>query len=254
MNRRPWELWALAGFYAGTTLSLPLQVMAQYGHAPWEFWAVVTKLAPMNFAVMALGFACSWAAVAASRWILALAPAFLAVVAWNNWLFTAVDANVSGLAASIATLVAFAGQVPLLRPSPIHLLRDPSNRWWLTAPRRRLRLLTLLSPVSGGDLRARAYDVSATGAYFALEDARWTQPGGSPVHPTQVGLAPGTRCTLRLTLDQGRTILCAAQVVRSGAARGHYPGGFAVQFLDLARGDRRSLERLIQLRGEPHPA
>jgi hypothetical protein len=253
MKQRPWEIWILVGFYAGTAISLPLQVMVQYGHAPWEISAIATKLAPLNWVIFGLAVACAWSAYAASRALVVFAPIFLAAVAWNNWLFTEVDANLTGLTTSAATLLAFLSQIPLLRPRPLSLLQEPGRRWWLTAPRRKLKLLSLLSPVTGGDLRARAFDVSATGAFFAIEDARWAMPTGNG-HGTAVGLAPGTRCNLRMTLDQGRTIQCAAQVVRNTRGTGNYPTGFAVKFLDLASGDRRALENLLQTRGEAYAA
>jgi hypothetical protein len=242
MKQRALELKVLAAFLISMAVGFPIQIMLQYEHGPTELLAIGSKLTPLNWAVILLALVTAATAIEASRWIIVSAPAMIAAIAWNNSLFALVDANYTGFTASSGTLAVLLAHGVLLRPAPIKLLINPHLRWWRAASRLRVQMKTSIHPVTGGDITARAYDVSVSGAFYSLDHVRWLTPSGTTI-PNQI--VPGVRCALRLDLDRYQTIYCSGQIVRKTEPKGDKPAGFAVQFIGMSPGDRRKLGRFL---------
>ncbi|MCM2323843.1 MAG: PilZ domain-containing protein [Oligoflexia bacterium] len=238
MFRRPRQFEVLAMVLLLVAVSLPLQVMTAYGFQQPELAQIFSGLAPLNWAVMACAGLHAVLLLAASRLVFFTAPLFVALVAWNNWVVAAVGLNASTVLSGLATLGAVALHLPLLADAPRRILLNPRLRWWRTARRRRARVSAVVRPVLGGEIRTSTFDVSVGGAFIALEHVF---APGIPLHY----LREGSRCSIRLVLNQIQVVQCAAEIVRRVNARGSYPEGFAVRFVCLEGFQRKMLKEFV---------
>ncbi|MGE0616313.1 MAG: PilZ domain-containing protein [Bacteriovoracia bacterium] len=247
MKRKPKIFLFMSAVFAAVGLSLPLQVMLAFGHPPTELTEILAKLTPMNWIVMSVSFANALLAYHASPALKYAGPLFVFVVGWNNWLVSEYFALTSDPAedprwlwAFISTLLAALSVCALfLRDAGLALL-EPTLRWWRISPRKLLAVAAHVRQVTGPSINTRTYDVSKSGAFFAFEE-------GVDENRRQVSLGQiqvGSRCSVRLALDQLRTIQCAAEVVRKAEPNGKYPGGFAVRFVGLSLKDQGVLTQL----------
>jgi hypothetical protein len=246
MKKRPKVFTGLAIALFMIAGSFPIQIMVMFGTTPLEFGAIVHKLSPLNWIVLGLAISLGVLLMRASRWVLVVAPAFLVTMAWNNWLVSEVDVDVSATMTLLATGVVFLAFASLFTKSARNILANQALRWWLTPPRRRMSVKTRVCPVVGGELISTTFDLSTNGTFISLRDASWAPAKGASLKNLDVG----NHCSLRLVLDQLRVLTCTGEVVRQSAARGHYPSGFAVRFVGLNKRQKQMLSEYIQTQME----
>lgn len=248
MRERPMELSYFAAIFIAIAISFPMQVMLAYGHSPFEIAAIVTKLAPLNWLVICICLIHAYLLFQASPLALLTAVLFTAATIWNNWVVAAAGLNYSGIFIAIATVGAALIHLPLLRQDMLRLFLNPQLRWWRTPRRVKTEIKTTVRPVvDGEEIGIKAFDVSTGGAFLPVGG---TVPGLS--HQLfQKPLKVGARCSIRLHLDQLHAIQVRAEVVRHAIARGDYPAGFAIRFIDL---DRKQHQILSQFLGKAEKA
>jgi hypothetical protein len=178
----------------------------------------------------------------ASPWVVVTAPVFIVAVGWNNWLVAMTGVNFSIPTAIAALLGTIALHGLLLTERARKVLKNPSLRWWRSLPRARVAIRVVVCPVLGGQLQAATFDLSEGGAFIEAQHAHWNSGGTS----ASAGLQVGGRCTIRLTLGQLQVLSCSAEIVRQAPARGNYPGGFAVRFINLDQEQKRVLQQFLK--------
>jgi hypothetical protein len=231
MKSRPRELTWAAFFLIATALSFPIQIMMLYGHRPNEFLAIATKLAPLNWAVMALCLLSSGLILRASRWAVVSFVPLVLTVAWNNWLVGTANLDYSPWTTHWATLGFVACLLPVAGVRVRKLIRAPEDRWWLTPTRFRVEIPIRIKLMSkgGAEFYAKTFDLSEGGAFIpGLQGARFRN-------------LVGTQCYVSMTLRGYRILQCRAEVVRWGEGGGDYPAGVALRFLGHSAADRRML-------------
>ncbi|HUP55937.1 MAG TPA: PilZ domain-containing protein [Bdellovibrionota bacterium] len=237
MRRRPLSLTLLSALVAGIAISLPIQIMIRFEIPITEPAAIADKLAPLNWFVMILGAALAGLLYRAAPSARVLAPVFLAILTWNNWLVAHLDPDLDSDLVVIGTVAVYACVAVLLLPPVRKLLMNPTMRWWLTPPRKKLSVHARVAPLENGEaigaLDAFTYDLSEGGVFIKLPD---------------VALAPpiGAVCTVRLDLALDRTVRGVARVVRHAQAQGQYPAGFAVEFEQLPGANLLKLRDVIR--------
>jgi hypothetical protein len=242
MRQRPKEFVFLALMLLIIAASLPIQVMLLYQHTPLEFGDTAAKLAPLNWIVMLLALANAYLVYAASPWVMLSAPLFIASVTWNNYLVADAALNFSPVTAVFAILGTIALHSALLTEKARKILRNPTLRWWRSVTRNQVSVRALVCPVMGCELQSSTFDISLGGAFISSAPTNW-KPSQSAPHRT---IEVGSRCSIRLMLDQFRVVTCNAEVVRQTAPRGHYPGGFAVRFVNLDPRQKKMLATFLK--------
>ncbi len=245
MKQKPKEFLFLALVLLVIGISLPVQVMILFEHSPLEVGAGMSKLAPLNWAVMVLALLNSALVYAASPWVILTAPLFIGAVGWNNWLVAETGVNFSAPTAIAALVGTIALHGLLLTEKARKVLRNPSLRWWRSLPRRKVAVRVMVCPVLGGQLQSATFDLSMGGAFIEAGHANWTSAGAGTAGAA-AGLSVGSRCTIRLTLNQLNVLNCSAEVVRQAPARGNYPGGFAVRFINLDNEQKKALASFLR--------
>jgi hypothetical protein len=242
MRQRPKEFVFLAMVLLLIAVSLPIQVMMLYQNSPFEISDTISKLAPLNWVVMILALVNAALVYSASPWVMLTAPLFIMVVIWNNYLVADAALNFSPVTAVVAIMGTAALHGALLTEKARKILKNPTLRWWRSAPRKQISVRALVTPVMGGELQSMTFDISMGGAFISAASTGW-KPSQSAPHQT---IEVGSRCAIRLMLDQFRVVTCSAEVVRQTEPRGHYPGGFAVRFVNLDPQQRKILATYLK--------
>jgi hypothetical protein len=239
MKKRPTLLTILSLLVFGIAISFPIQIMVRFGIPPTEPGAVADKLAPLNWFSMAIGLILSGLIMRASALARLLAPVFILIIAWNNWLVANLDTAQNGDIALLGTLLVLTAMSVLLLPEIRRVMTHPNLRWWLTPPRKKVELATRVRPSQGGaELRAHTFDLSEGGVFIALD------PGA--LNPRTMRTLPvGSHCAVTVDLPEHR-ISSIARVVRHAEARGTYPSGFAVTFENMQSEDRARLRQFMK--------
>lgn len=241
MRRKPRELLYLSIFFATVAASFPIQVMVSYGYSPLELGAILNGLAPLNWAVIFIALGHAWLLYQASQWVLFTSVLFLLTVFWNNWIVAGSGMNASAIAVTVSSLGAILAHLPLLKAEIRRTLLNPNLQWWNTPPRKKACVRAIIRPVLGGELRTRTFDVSSGGIFITLDGAAWTPGKNMPLRQLQ----EGSRCSVRLMIDQLHIVNCGAVVVRRTPARGAYPAGYGIKFVCMDREQQKILESFM---------
>lgn len=231
MQSRPKILPVVMVLLFAVALSMPLQVMWLYGH-PWsEMDAVLHKLTWMNWLVIAGAMLTGVLVFSASGWARFAVPALIVLVGVNNMFVGYFATDYSFLTATLGTLGFMALTLPLYRPQVRELFMHPEKRWWLVKHRRRQNVPIFVGGSRQVKLRGETFDISESGAFVPLE---------------AVGLGVDEQVSVCLTLGTLQQIRCDARVVRrTPKAKGTYPAGVGLHFINLDWWQRRELKRYL---------
>lgn len=235
MKRRPPLLTAMPWILVGVALSIPLQIMVLYGHGPLELGDVFGKVTALNWLVISFCLVNAMATARASRWLLFTGPGLVVAVAVNNWLVGFLATDFSPMTAALATVGFLALQLPYFHPSIRRLLHQPAMRWWLQAARRKVRVPVYFGSSKTKLLHSETFDISESGAFIPCPLS----------HSTSQGLDPQARVNLSFALGVHRRIRCDGRIVRRVDAKGDYPSGIGIEFVNLTSAQRRELRRYL---------
>jgi hypothetical protein len=223
MIMRPKQFYFVAAIMLLIALSFPIQAMLLYGHSWTEWGAILQKITWLNALVMLTFTVSAYFYFHASRVVLYLAPVLLVLVALNNYWVGQYAGDFSMLQTSLGTLAVAFLFAPLTLPSSKVVLRDPKRRWWRRSKRINKRVATTLNPYVGDMITAHTFDVSETGAFLCLNEEQTELP------------RVGDTVRISFNVSAMKKIRCEAIVVRITEARGHYPRGMGIKFVDMDR-------------------
>lgn len=280
MRTRPKRLLLLAAFLVLLAFSLPVQIMALYGHSPNEAGAIAAKLAPLNWGILLFAPLAAWLAYRASIWLIAILPPLVGLVFYNNWLVGQMGTDYSPLTAMLGALAFLGVAGAMLNRESLRVLLNPGSRWWLTPARRklaipvRLKFLSRTAPKKSleglDEFYIRTFDISEGGAFIPLQQAG-PERGDAPsttlearferdpkarqvFHAILQNLAVGTQCYVCLPLKDVSFITCRAEVVRNTQGRGEYPAGVGLRFLGLSWAEKRRIQHFLNDRERSVPS
>jgi hypothetical protein len=233
MAKRPFTLTCLAGGFLFLAATMPLQVILLYGHGLSEWTAIAAKLTAFNWFVL-WGFVVNaillWRV---SPLLRVTIPALIAGVVVNNWIAGYYATDFSLWTTTLGTLAFSVMNIPLLDDHVQWIMRHPERRWWIRAPRTRLAVPVLIEGAKLNSLKAETFDLSETGVFIAGAN--------------DVGV--GDWIHVRMQFNSLAQIRCQGRVVRRDGARGIYPPGIGVQFMDMSWRQRRELKRWLERGG-----
>lgn len=242
MKTRPRLFKAMFLYLGCIALAIPLQIMLLYGHPPTELVAVLTKLTPLNWAIMLAAPLVGWLVYEASPLALVAVPMLGYLVVANNWLVAEVSTDYSPLVAGLSSGFFLLSLSPLLTRRTLSMLLHPERRWWLTPSRRRAEVPMVICN-DGFEFIVNTFDISEGGVFVPMWPVRPREP-----RTYLTSMAPGKIVKVFLDLKTAARVECQAQVVRYADATGLYPSGIGLQFLDLGGRERRTLADFAQAR------
>lgn len=242
MRTRPKLLIFLSIALVLTAASLPIQVALLFEHTFWELGGIFGKLTIMNWAVMITCMVNAYFVYQGSRWMLVSAISAILVVNLNNIAVASVGINYSAMEATLATLGFLALHAVLVHPDVRMLLQIPTMRWWRIPPRKPVAVEMKVRRLNGEVFQAQSHDLSRGGTFipFFSVAAHSRSPLRTPLVPNDLEF---------VMLDfkvNDKPYSCQAKVVRKTDARGTYPAGMGLQFVNLTRKERREIDRYIR--------
>ncbi len=243
MSQRPKILIYLASMITAVVLSVPIQIFFLYEHDITEIQAVMDKITILNWLMIGGGLFTAALIINASPWVRYAAPALMALVAANNFLVGHYGTDFTQVFATMATLSFLMLNAPLAAPEIRQLFREPQKRWWLHANRKRLSVPVFVGGARDAVMRAKTYDVSETGAFIPLASIQDNKFVTSI--PTGGYMGIEERILVCLNFGLHSQVRCEGRVVRRAPAKGNYPAGIAVQFVDMPQSQRRELRRYL---------
>lgn len=242
MKTRPKVFLRMGGFFAAVALSIPVQIMILYGHSPFEWSAIWSKVAPMNKVVMTMCLLCAGLSLRASPFLRLALPLTVVAVGWNNWVVGATGADFSPLTAFGSFAFFLAAQVGWLHPEARALLADGSRRWWLTPRRKRAALPVFVNLPRGKTFKAQSYDISNGGLFLAFGIRELNHHPDAFLNRLEVG----QRLELNIVLNPLRTLACEVEVVRLNLEpTGAYPAGVGLRYVAFHGTAKQELDQLM---------
>lgn len=242
MQTRPKALLLLSLCLVAVALSFPLQIMWMFGHGPFELDAVFFKLTALNRATMLAILASAFCVYHAMPQTLPMTLGTVLLVNWNNYVAGSFELNYDWTTTVYASLGYLALHGLMLEPNAAKVLLDPKLRWWRYPSRHKAQLDLQVRRLNGEVFSALTHDMSTGGAFipfFGVQD--YSHHSHSPP------LIPNDEEYVMVDFAINDVpINCQAKVVRKTGARGSYPAGVGLQFLDLKKKEKRLIRRYIQ--------
>jgi hypothetical protein len=227
MLRRPFTLIAVAAALCMVAAAMPLQVMLLYGHGPGELDQVFHKLTALNWLVIAGCLITAPLVYRASIFAQLALPSLFAIVAANNFFVGYFATDYSPLSATLATLMFGGLLIPVYVGEVGELFSSPERQWWKSKERIRLSLPIFVGAADAVKYDGATWDISESGLFM-------------PMRVTS--LEVNRTVSICLTLGELKQIRCEAKVVRRSGAKGNYPAGVGLQFMNIDRRQRRELK------------
>lgn len=237
MPKLPNYFKILAFIYLSIVISLPFQIIFLYDHEITEIQQILNKINILNM-FMAVGIVLNLPLILkASKFLKWTVPLSIILVTWNNYVVGEFAMDFSASLTSSGSLLFASTNLGLLYSPYRQLLMNPSQRWWLRAARKEIQINVTIKPVRGNEIELKTFDLSKSGAFIPIQN--WSQ--------FKSQLEEGGIVQLKLhTNNSISKIVCPARIVRTSQAKGNYPSGVGLNFINIARDQQRIIERLLQ--------
>jgi hypothetical protein len=119
--------------------------------------------------------------------------------------------------------------LPFLNPKLLVLFLNPELRWWRRAQRKNLAMPVVLTTQDDIALDLETFDISETGLFVPLSE------NGKVADDVDLKIGG-------LFLP---TVSCRGRIVRRTHARGRYPAGLGIQFVNLPQDEKAKLKQIL---------
>lgn len=229
MARRLPSLTCMLTLFCVLALAMPVQVMMIYDHGPTELLAIWHKLTWLNQVVMIGLLANAVLLYQVSPYLTYTIPGLIMAMIVNNYIVGYYSTDFSPYATAFATIGFLALNLPMLDTRVLWVLKHPDRRWWRRSERKQLSVPLQIEGARLNPIRTESFDLSETGMFIAGPQ----------------GLGVGDWVNVKLAFDSLSQVRARARVVRKAEAKGIYPAGVGVEFVDLTYAQRRMLKRSI---------
>ena len=238
MKYRPKALVFLSLILLCVGVSFPLQIAMIYEHTFGEFDAIWSKLTYLNQAVMFLCLVNAYLVFQGSRYALYATALLVPMMVWNNYWVGTVATDYNMQTTMIGSALFALAHGLMLVPNARAVLLNPKNRWWRTAPRRKVEIPMMVCPWLDKQVFSTAtFDISESGAFLKLN-----VHGESKIPDN---LRPNDFVEIRFNIAGYYQIRCSAKVVRLEKGKGNYPPGMGIQFSEMNTQDQKLLRRFV---------
>jgi hypothetical protein len=222
--------------FVAIAISMPVQIMSLYGHGFSEAAAILNKLTVFNWLVMIALAVSAFMVANASPGFLYSVWCLIGLVAVNNFFVGYHAIDYSPWSAAFATVAFGAINLPLLRREDIRfLMANPDSRWWRVSLRKTVHLPVILTGKKFQRVRGETFDLSESGMFV-------------PMMEGQAQLQLHQKISITLTLGTFAQIRCDGRVVRFAEAKGKYPSGMGIEFIELSRHQKLEIKKYLSRR------
>lgn len=242
MPTRPKSLIALSISLCLVAVSLPLQIHFLFGYGLHEWSEIVARLTPLNQTLFFLLLATALALYEGASLALVLVPCLILLVIWNNMIVGSYEINYSSLQTFWASTAFIALNGLILRKDALKVLLNPSLRWWKIPVRKLVSLPLEVLRLNGERFAAKTYNLSVSGMFVPALATSINSENSLSTH-----FLPSDSEVVLVSFRVGETpVECQAQVVRRSEAKGIYPAGVGIRFVNLDKKAQRRLKQYLR--------
>lgn len=232
MKTKPLIFNIYAAFFLAIALSVPIQIALLYGHSITDYSVIFNKMTIFNLLVVATclyNFYYCFSASDNVKWSL---PLSIGVICLNNSIVLIYGNDFESMTVILSTILFLSVTSFFLLTHDTDVMNHPENQWWRIAQRQFVNEKIIARIRNDERDLGLTFDLSIGGAFvpLSLEEQHTLLKSGE---------------TIEIWLGENKQIKCQAKVVRKVSARGHYPEGIGLQFIDLSIMDRVKLKHLL---------
>ena len=232
MKSKPLIFNIYALLFLVIALGIPVQISMLYGHGVQELGAIYNKLTFFNIAVIGVSlynFYCCFSASANVKWSFPLA---IGVVCFNNSIVLIYGNDFESYSVILATVAFIVLSAYFLMAHDTDIINQPKRQWWRIPKRFTLKEKVKLEVNDHAIDIGETFDISTTGAFIPAENLD---------HKIDVNSGD----VFNFFIGEDQPIACKAKIVRKTPAKGHYPAGIGIQFIDLSLADKYKLQQKL---------
>lgn len=234
MMAKPRIIYWMCLCLVAVVFAVPLQAAIIYQHSFLEIAEIFYKLSYPNWVMMGSILLTIYFLYHVSPFLKIFAPLTILTIAWNNYLVGEYGQDFPLYQTLAGTALCSMIFAPLFKKEIRQLLNDPRRRWWNRAKRLNKSVDVTLNPYVGQTLMAHTFDLSESGAFIPFENVPWSEIP-----------KVGERLKVSLQINTLRKIKGEAIVVRAVEARGSYPQGIGIRFIELDGSSKKNLSQFL---------
>ena len=213
-------------------VSIPVQISMIYGHSAIELGPIYNKMTIFNILVVGVSLYNFYYCFTASDNVKWSFPLAIGVICFNNSIVLVYGNDFESYTVILATILFMVLSAYFLLTHDTDVMNHPENQWWRIPRRFSLKeKVTLHLGKEDIDL-GETFDISTSGAFIPYELA------------DKHNLFAGPE-VINFSFGEDSEIHCRAKIVRKSCARGVYPDGIGIQFVDMASTDKLRLQQKL---------
>lgn len=232
MKEKPLIFNIYAFIFGAIVIGMPLQITYLYGHQLGEIGAIFNKLTIFNYSVIAIAMANIYLCIKASDHLKWSLPLSAALVCLNNAIVMIYGNDFESYNVIISTLIYFSLVGLFYIASETKIIDHPEKQWWRIPTRINVKEKVLLSNQAQDIDLGETFDLSVGGAFVC-----------NSMDSFDLNLRSGD--IVDIVIGEVDQIHIKAKVVRKAKARGHYPSGIGIQFMDMSLIDKIKLRHKL---------
>lgn len=205
---------------------MPAQIMMLYGHNINEMGAIFNKLTFFNYLVMFISGVNILTCLYASDHIKWSFPLSIGIVCINNSFVLLYGNDFESYAVILSTILYVSMISYFFLATETEIMNHPENHWWRIPQRVMVRdYISITHPENQMTEEKELFDLSSGGAFINLQN-----------YEDLNSFRNGEIITIKI--GKNHPISAKAKVVRKASAKGHYPNGIGIQFLEMGLIDK----------------
>ncbi len=232
MKIKPLIFNIYAALFLIIACSIPVQIGLLYNHGITELNAIFNKMTIFNILVIATCAYNFYYCMKASDNVKWSFPLSIGVVCLNNSIVLVYGNDFESYSVILSTVMFISTTAYFLLSHETDVINHPENHWWRVPERKAIQQPISTKVNDEVQELGMTHDLSVGGAFIPikLEDQYQMFKSGE---------------VIELLIGDKNPIQCKAKIVRKVSARGQYPDGVGVQFMDLSLTDKVRLRQIL---------
>jgi len=232
MKTKPLIFNIYALLFLAIAISIPVQVSMIYGHGTAELGPIYNKMTIFNILVIAVSLYNFYYCFTASDNVKWSFPLAIGVICFNNSIVLVYGNDFESYTVILATILFMVMSAYFLLTHDTDVINHPENHWWRVPRRFSLKERVTLHQSGRHIDLGETFDISTSGAFIPYTmDDKYNLFSGNEV--------------IDFSFGDEAPIHCRAKIVRKTCAKGIYPDGIGIQFVDMGPSDKLRLQQKL---------
>jgi hypothetical protein len=232
MRSKPLIFNIYALLFLAIAISIPVQISMIYGHNVAELGPIYSKMTIFNILVIGVSLYNFYYCFTASDNVKWSFPLAIGVICFNNSIVLVYGNDFESYSVILATILFMVMSAYFLLTHDTDVMNHPENQWWRIPRRFSLKEKVTLHHLGRDIDMGETFDISTSGAFipYHLSDSYNIFKGDEIID---------------FSIGAESPIHCRAKIVRKSCAKGLYPDGIGIQFIEMNSSDKLKLQQKL---------